>query len=56
MNSLNKALFLLVALSSAVPVFAQSDYEVDTFRERAEQGIARAQFNLGAMIRTNFRA
>lgn len=54
MNSLNKALFLLVALSSAVPVFAQSDYEVT--RERAEQGIARAQFNLGAMIRTNFRA
>jgi TPR repeat protein len=46
MKTIFKALFLLIALS-AVPVFAQSDYE--TTKARAEAGDAQSQFQLGVM-------
>ncbi len=44
MKIIFKALFLLIALS-AVPVFAQSDFEAT--KARAQAGDAEAQFNLG---------
>ena len=46
MKTILKALFLLIALS-AVPVFAQSDFEAT--KARAEAGDATSQHNLGVM-------
>jgi TPR repeat protein len=46
MKIILKALFLLIALS-AVPVFAQSDFE--TIKARAEAGDVVAQYDLGVM-------
>jgi TPR repeat protein len=45
MRTIFKALFLLAALSSALPVFAQYDFE--TTKARAEAGNAKAQAELG---------
>jgi hypothetical protein len=45
MKTILKALFLLAALSSALPVFAQSAFE--TIKARAEAGDAEAQAELG---------
>ncbi len=45
MKTIIKALFLLVALTAAVPVFAQSDFEA--LKARAEAGDADAQALLG---------
>ena len=47
MKTILKALFLFVALLTAVPVFVQSDFE--STKARAEAGNAEAQFNLGWM-------
>lgn len=47
MKTILKALFLLVALTSAVPVLAQSDFEAT--KARAESGDAEAQVALGLM-------
>jgi TPR repeat protein len=47
MKTIINALFLLVALTVAVPVFAQSDFEAT--KARAEAGDASAQYNLGLM-------
>ena len=47
MKSIFKTLLLLIALS-AVPVFAQSDFEA--LKARAEAGDATAQHNLGVMF------
>lgn len=49
MKKIFKALFLLVALSLAVPVFAQPDF--DATKARAEAGDASAQRMLGRMYR-----
>ena len=46
MKSIFKSLFLIIALS-AVPVFAQSDFE--STKARAEAGDAQAQWSLGVM-------
>lgn len=46
MKTILKALFLLIALSTAVPVFAQSDFEA--IKARAEAGDADFQAALGA--------
>ncbi len=45
MKIILKALFLLVALTLAVPVFAQSDFQ--STKARAEAGDAEAQYSLG---------
>ena len=50
MKTILKAFFLLAALTAAVPVFAQSDFE--TTKARAEAGDAQAQFALGVMYAT----
>jgi TPR repeat protein len=47
MKTIMKTLFLLVALTFAVPVFAQSDFE--STKARAEAGDAQSQYDLGLM-------
>jgi TPR repeat protein len=47
MKSILKALFLLVALTTALPAFAQPEF--DATKARAEAGDAEAQFDIGWM-------
>jgi len=48
MRTIFKSFFLLVALTLAVPVFAQSDFEA--IKARAEAGDAQSQYDLGVML------
>jgi TPR repeat protein len=50
MKAILKILFLLLALSTAVPLLAQSDYQAT--KARAARGDAVAQYSLGAMYYT----